>query len=250
MVPPPSDPPDSLDPADSEPLSVGDAASAHGPDAPTAGATPAAGAPVGGGGGRRRLESVIPDLIKRAVERGVEKATEAPDSLKQLVSEMKLPKEIAQTILTQVDETKNGLFRVVAKEIRDFLEHTNIAAEAKKMLTSVQFEVNTTVRFTPNEGSVAPQVTVRTQPSRPSAPPPSPTSPAGDATDDRGRPAPSGDRPGAPPPGASSSTGGLNETKRSAGPPIESASATGERSGIFSPSGSDPRLRDRRRDRG
>ena len=43
--------------------------------------------------------------------------------------------------------------RVVAKEIRDFLEHTNIASEMQKMLTTVQFEINTTVRFTPNDTS-------------------------------------------------------------------------------------------------
>jgi len=102
---------------------------------------------------RRRLDSVIPELFKRAVELGVEKATEAPDSLKAFVGDMKLPKEIAQTILAQVDETKNGLFRVVAKEIRDFLEHTNLSAEMQKMLTTVQFEINTTIRFTPNDGS-------------------------------------------------------------------------------------------------
>jgi hypothetical protein len=101
---------------------------------------------------RRRLDSVIPELIKRAVELGVEKAAEAPDNLKEFVGGMKLPREVAHYLLSQVEETKNGLFRVVAKEIRDFLEHTNLANEMQKMLTTVQFEVNTTIRFKPNEG--------------------------------------------------------------------------------------------------
>jgi hypothetical protein len=86
------------------------------------------------------------------VEIGVEKAQEAPDNLKQFVGDMKLPKEIAHYLLAQIDETKNGLFRVVAKEIRDFLEHTNFAGEVQNLLTTVQFEVNTTIRFTPNDG--------------------------------------------------------------------------------------------------
>lgn len=102
---------------------------------------------------RRRLESVIPDLIKRAVEIGVEKAAEAPDNLKEFVGGMKMPRDVAHYMLAQVDETKNGLFRVVAKEMRDFLEHTNIATEIQKMLTTVQFEVNTTIRFKPNDSS-------------------------------------------------------------------------------------------------
>ena len=101
---------------------------------------------------RRRLEGVIPEIVRRAVELGVEKATEAPDNLKQFVSDIKVPKDVAHYLYNQIDETKNGLFRVVAKEIRDFLEHTNFAGEVQKMLTTVQFEVNTTIRFTPNEG--------------------------------------------------------------------------------------------------
>lgn len=101
---------------------------------------------------KRRLEGVIPDIVRRAVELGVEKTLEAPDNVKQFVGDLKLPKEIAHYLLAQIDETKNGLFRVVAKEMRDFLEHTNFAGEMQKVLTAVQFEVNTTIRFTPNDG--------------------------------------------------------------------------------------------------
>jgi len=101
---------------------------------------------------RSRLESVIPEILKRAVEIGVEKARESPGDVKQFIHDLKVPKEVAHYLLQQIDETKNGLFRVVAKEIRDFLEHTNFAGEVQKLLTTVQFEVNTTIRFTPNDG--------------------------------------------------------------------------------------------------
>jgi hypothetical protein len=106
---------------------------------------------AGGPSRRKRLEGVIPELLKRAIEIGVDRAQDAPESLKHFVGELKLPKEIASYILQQVDETKNGLFRVVANEIRDFLEHANISSEMKKILTTVQFEINTTVRFSPND---------------------------------------------------------------------------------------------------
>jgi hypothetical protein len=100
---------------------------------------------------RRRLQGVIPELLKRAVELGVETAAKSPESLKHLMAEMRLPKEVAAYLLTQVEDTKNSALRVVAKETRDFLEHTNLAHELRKMLTTLQFEVNTTVRFRPNE---------------------------------------------------------------------------------------------------
>ena len=101
---------------------------------------------------RARLESIIPEILKRAVEIGVEKARESPSDVKQFIHDLKVPKELAHYLFQQIDDTKNGLFRVVAKEIRDFLEHTNFAGEVQKLLTTVQFEVNTTIRFTPNDG--------------------------------------------------------------------------------------------------
>ena len=106
-------------------------------------------------GKRRRLEGVIPEILKRAVEAGVSQAQHAPENIKTFIGDLKVPKDIASYIFSQVDETKNGLFRVVAKEMRDFLEHTNIAGEMQKLLTTVQFEVNTTIRFRPNEPSSA-----------------------------------------------------------------------------------------------
>ena len=104
---------------------------------------------------RRRLEGVIPELFKRAVEIGFEKASEAPESIKNFVHDHNLPKEATAYIFSQVEETKNGVFRVVAKEMRDFLEHTNLAGEMQKMLTTLQFEVNTTIRFSPNDQKTA-----------------------------------------------------------------------------------------------
>jgi hypothetical protein len=100
---------------------------------------------------RRRLDSVIPELLKRAVEIGVEKATEAPDNFKDLVGGMKLPREVAHYLFAQVEETKNVLVGVVAREVREFLENTNISSEMKKLLTTVEFEISTTIRFKPSE---------------------------------------------------------------------------------------------------
>ena len=101
--------------------------------------------------GRGFLERTLPDLIKRAVEVGVEKLTEGPENLRNLVEGMRVPKEIMHVLLSQVDETKNGLYRVVAREIRDFLEHTNVSDEMTKALTKLSFEIKTEIRFIPND---------------------------------------------------------------------------------------------------
>lgn len=140
---------------------------------------------------RRRLDSVIPELIKRAVEIGVEKAAEAPDNLKEFVGGMKLPRELANYLLAQVEETKNGLFRVVAKEVREFLEQTNLGAEMQRILTTLQFEVSTTIRFKPNDGAGGegdskmpkPEVKSEVQVKRGGRPPSRPDIPTGDTNE-------------------------------------------------------------------
>ncbi len=103
---------------------------------------------------RKVFERAVPEVFRRVVERAVETGlrnlAESPGNIRDVVQEMKLPKEAAQVVYEQLDDTKKGLYRVVAKEIRDVLEHINFADEIADVLTKLQFEVNTTVRFVPN----------------------------------------------------------------------------------------------------
>jgi hypothetical protein len=98
---------------------------------------------------RRRLEGLLPELVKRVFEAGYERLSEGPENVRHFVSELRLPKDV----LSQLDETKNGLYRAVAKEVRDFLEHTNFADELANVLTKLSFEVKTEVRFIPNDAA-------------------------------------------------------------------------------------------------
>ena len=102
---------------------------------------------------RGRLEGVIPDLIKKTVQVGFDRTVGAQESIRNFISESKLPKEIANALLQQVDDTKNGLFRVVAKEIRGFLEAVDFQRELQKLLTTVSFEIKTEIRFIPNDSA-------------------------------------------------------------------------------------------------
>lgn len=114
---------------------------------------------------RQRVEEslarVIPDLVKKAVETGWGTVSRT-DSRKILsfVNDIKLPRDVARYFLNQVDDTKNALLRIFAREVREFLEHTDLAEDMRKVLTSVSLEVSTRVRFVPNEatGGIKPEV--------------------------------------------------------------------------------------------
>ena len=111
------------------------------------------------GEGKRLFERVVPEvlkgLIERALERGVGRIAEGPENLRHLVGDLKLPKEVLHYLYTQIDDTKNGLYRAVAKEIRDVLEHTQFAEEMTKVLTKLSFEIKTEIRFIPNDAAKA-----------------------------------------------------------------------------------------------
>lgn len=122
---------------------------------------------------RKLIEKLLPELVKKVLEAGVSRSEDAIRGLGGIVSDMRLPKEIAGYIFEQIDETKNGMLRIVAKEFRDFLEHTELADELRKVLTSLSFEVKTEIRFIPNDSAVVkPEVksTVRARRRRDSEP--------------------------------------------------------------------------------
>lgn len=92
------------------------------------------------------FEKVVPDGLKRGFETVLKEGR-----LKNLIGELKLPKEIVNYIMAQVDDTKQAAIGVVSREVRLFLEQTNLAEEIAKLLTLVSFEIKTQVRFVPSD---------------------------------------------------------------------------------------------------
>jgi hypothetical protein len=115
---------------------------------------------------RRWSEGVLRDTLRKAVEKGIEAGVgtlrSADSALRGVTQDGKLPKEVIGYVFASIDETKNALVRGVAKEVRDFLEATDIAGEFYRALTALSFEVKTEIRFIPNDaGGIRPQVKAR-----------------------------------------------------------------------------------------
>jgi hypothetical protein len=101
------------------------------------------------GDGESIFEKVVPEGIKRGLEHLIRDGR-----VKNLVGELKLPKDLANQMLSQVDETKQAAVKVVAKEVRTFLENTSLADELAKLLTQISFEISTNVRFVPSDKAI------------------------------------------------------------------------------------------------
>ncbi len=98
-------------------------------------------------------KGLLPDIIKKMFVAGIGAVAVGEEGIRRLATDMSLPKDVVVFLISQVQSTKNELFRIVAREIRDFLEHTDLGGELQKALTSLTFEVTMQIRLKPSKDS-------------------------------------------------------------------------------------------------
>lgn len=86
------------------------------------------------------LKNLSPELLKHL----------SPELLRQVAKELKLPKEVLQYTISHLDETKNGLYRSLLRELRDLRDRTSLADEIARALSLLTLEVKMEVRFKPS----------------------------------------------------------------------------------------------------
>lgn len=111
------------------------------------------------------LEGAVADMVRRGIEAGWERVSkgERGTALRAALGDLKVPREIAGYVASQLDDTKNAILKVVSKEIREFLETSHFADELARILTTLQFEITTTVRFVPTAEGRPPRPKVTSQ---------------------------------------------------------------------------------------
>jgi hypothetical protein len=107
------------------------------------------------------FDRIVPEGIKRAVLAGIGTLFMSEEGIRSVLGDMKLPKEVAQFILSQAAKTKDDLFRSLAREVREFLESARLSEELKKLLSETAVEIRTTVRFVPAGGRMRPKTQTR-----------------------------------------------------------------------------------------
>lgn len=100
---------------------------------------------------RQKLEGLIPEIVRRTFYAGVGAVFTTEEGIRKLAADFSLPKDMANFLIQQAQSTKNELFRIVASELREFLESLNLSEELQRLLTSLSFEIKTEIRFIPND---------------------------------------------------------------------------------------------------
>ena len=102
-------------------------------------------------GGESWRSRMMPEMVKRLFMAGLGAVFTSEEGVRRMAKEFSLPKDVAGYLINQAQTTKDELFRIVAREIREFLESINLGAELTKILTSLTFEIKMQVRLLPNE---------------------------------------------------------------------------------------------------
>lgn len=97
----------------------------------------------------KKLSGLVPDIVRRAVLTGVGALFMTEEGIRNLVGEMKLPKDALGFLLSQAEKTRTEVARVVTQEVRRFLESETLRREIWKVLTGVTLEVNATIQLKP-----------------------------------------------------------------------------------------------------
>lgn len=103
---------------------------------------------------RERLEKLLPEVVRRAINVGSTAISSTEDGIRRLVSEFNLPREVAAYLMVQASASKDEVLRIFGEEIRKFLQTVNVSGELQKLLTSLSFEIKTEIRFIPNDQAV------------------------------------------------------------------------------------------------
>src|SRR5262245_56128845 len=98
---------------------------------------------------RRRLEALIPEIVKKTVSAGMGAVFSTEEGIRKLAKEISIP-DVAGYLASTADTTKDKVLEVVARETREFLQTMNLGEEIAKLLTTLSFEIKTEIRFIPN----------------------------------------------------------------------------------------------------
>ena len=111
---------------------------------------------------RSRLEGLVPETVKKLALAGVGALFMTEEGIRNVVSDLKLPRDAVVNLLSQTEKARTDLFKMIAIEVRRFLEHSNLAGELAKALTGITVDVQASISFRETgeegEGGIVPKV--------------------------------------------------------------------------------------------
>jgi hypothetical protein len=93
----------------------------------------------------------VPDFVRKVAVAGLGAIFMTEEGIRNLAGQLKLPKEVLGFILSQAEKTKDEVGRVLAEELRRFLQSPKLREEFLKLMSGMTVEVKAQIRLVPSE---------------------------------------------------------------------------------------------------
>jgi len=92
------------------------------------------------------------DLIKKAITVGVGAAFLTEESLRAMVSELKLPKELIQGLLSNANQSKNEFLQKLSSDVLERIQsRVDLPALVQEVLEKNEIELSVRIKFHPKK---------------------------------------------------------------------------------------------------
>lgn len=100
---------------------------------------------------RPDLKSQISDMVKKVVLTGVGSIFLTEETIRNYLTDFKLPKELWAGLLENANKSKQEFMNSFAKEAANVLSHVDFAAEARKFFDGHRMKITVEVSFDAKE---------------------------------------------------------------------------------------------------
>ena len=102
-------------------------------------------------GDDKMKESIVADVLRRALTKGNEVVDVTEDSVRKMLSDFSMARELSDRLGAKLDDYRGEVTRVLSHELSAFLERVDLGAELREVLEEFTIEIKTEVNFNPRQ---------------------------------------------------------------------------------------------------
>ena len=96
-----------------------------------------------------KTENKLSDIFKKVVTTGVSAAFMTEESVKNMVKDLPLPKDLVNSLLDNAKSTKTEFVTGIKNELKSYLDKVDISKEIEKIVEKYDFEIKATISLKP-----------------------------------------------------------------------------------------------------
>ncbi|MAX66135.1 MAG: hypothetical protein QF441_10770 [Bacteriovoracaceae bacterium] len=93
----------------------------------------------------------LSDIFKKVMNTGINAAFMTEDTVKNIIQDLPIPKEIVNGLLQNARNSKDEFIKSVKTELRERLNKIDVSKEVDRIIENYDFEINAKIKLTPKE---------------------------------------------------------------------------------------------------